>query len=68
VLGASRLLERLIGRDGDECVHLGIDRVDPIEARAHQLDRRQLTRFEQRREFGGGLEDQLRGGHYRASR
>src|SRR5207245_5928862 len=58
-----RLLERLLARDRDKGIYLRIDGFDSIQEGAHHLYRRKLTRLEQRRQLGNGLEEDFRSSH-----
>jgi hypothetical protein len=62
-LRTARLFESLIARNGDKRVYLRIDRVDLFQAGAHDLDRRELSRFEQRPELRGGLKQDFGSSH-----
>src|SRR5207237_517036 len=49
-----RLLSREIGGDGDESIELRIDRVDALEVRFDELDRRELALANEIRELSNG--------------
>ncbi len=63
VVGGAGPVQRILRREGDDGVDLGVDAFDLRQVRLHHLEGGQLLRANAPRQLGGGLEADLRRRH-----